>query len=93
MSLSGMVESPRIQAKPDTPPSPGYPLGAGEGGDGGESSGDSTPTFVLPRRGGGESFGVGFKPTTDEPTALEPVVVHEAGRVEGAPVLLFFPMK
>ena len=57
----------------------------GEGGDGGESFGETTPTFVLPRTqgvpGGGENFGVGFKRTGYEPTDLEPGVVqsHSSG--------------
>ena len=64
VSPSLMVETPRLQAKPHPSPSPWM----GEGGDGGESCVDDTPTFILPPGtlwvGGGEFSFVGFQPTT-----------------------------
>ena len=59
------------------PSSPGYPLGVGEGVDGGERFAGATPTFVLPRTSpwgypvpeGGWFSLVGLKLTITNPTA------------------------
>ena len=67
-----MVKTPRLQAKQDPLPSPLM----GEGRDGGEKLVDATPTFVLPRPGGGWFSLVGLKPTPYEANGLMPVVVY-----------------
>jgi hypothetical protein len=72
MSLSGMVEIPRLQAKQVYIPSPRL-RGEGQGEGSGVLIGIGPHPIPLPQ---GEGESVGFQPTTPKATGLKPVVVY-----------------